>query len=75
MDVIEDILNVIIGGICSLTSSEIIIETQGIKKYYPLRRGFSIGSREVGFVHAVDGVNLIIPDKEVLGVVGESGCG
>ncbi len=31
--------------------------------------------REKGFVHAVDGVSLSLPNNQTIGLVGESGCG
>lgn len=43
-----------------------LIETVHLKKY------FDTGS---GVLHAVDDVNLTIPARKTLGVVGESGCG
>jgi peptide/nickel transport system ATP-binding protein len=49
-----------------------LLETRGLKKYFPVRTA-AIGSRE--FVRAVDGVDVGIRAGETLGVVGESGCG
>ena len=36
-----------------------------------LTRYFDIGRKQ--FVHAVDGINLTVSEKEILGLVGESG--
>ena len=41
--------------------------------YFPVRRG--VMSRTVGYVYAVDGVTFSMDKKEILGLVGESGCG
>jgi len=50
-----------------------LIETQALKKYYPLTGG--LFRRRVGEVRAVDGVSLSILKNECFGLVGESGCG
>ena len=51
----------------------VLIEVEGLKKYYPVRGG--VFRRSVGQVKAVDGVSLSIRKGEIFGVVGESGCG
>jgi oligopeptide/dipeptide ABC transporter ATP-binding protein len=53
--------------------NEVLVEAKGLKKYYPLQRGFF--SRRTAFVKAVDGIDLTIRRGETLGLVGESGCG
>ena len=50
-----------------------ILEVTDLKKYFPIKKG--LFSRTVGHVRAVDGVSLSIGEGEVLGLVGESGCG
>ena len=50
-----------------------LLEITGLKKYYPIEAG--IAKKQVGLVKAVDDVTLSIRRNEVLGVVGESGCG
>jgi oligopeptide/dipeptide ABC transporter ATP-binding protein len=51
-----------------------LVRLTGIKKYFPITQGI-IFQREVGRVHAVDGVDLEVFPGETLGVVGETGCG
>ncbi len=51
----------------------LMLEVVDLKMYFPIYRG--ILQRHVGNVKAVDGVSLFLREKEVLGLVGESGCG
>src|SRR5215216_7383396 len=54
--------------------SEPLVRVTGVKKYFPITQGI-IFQREVGRVHAVDGVSLDVFPGETLGIVGETGCG
>ncbi len=50
-----------------------LVEVRGLKTWFPVRSG--VVSRVVGWVRAVDGVDLAIRQGETVGLVGESGCG
>jgi oligopeptide transport system ATP-binding protein len=50
-----------------------LLEVQDLRKYFPIKKGLL--SRTVGHVKAVDGVSFTVQTGEVLGLVGESGCG
>jgi len=52
---------------------EALVETKGLKMHFPILRG--ILQRPAGAVKAVDGINLVIPPGQWIGLVGESGCG
>ena len=53
--------------------AEVLLEVRDLKKHFPIRRG--LFGRTAGQVKAVDGVSFSVGAGEVLGLVGESGCG
>ncbi|TMW71847.1 ABC transporter ATP-binding protein [Alteribacter natronophilus] len=53
--------------------SKPLLEVKGLKKYFDVTGG--VFSKKVGEVKAVDDVSFTVYEKEVLGIVGESGCG
>ncbi|MCW3979061.1 MAG: ATP-binding cassette domain-containing protein [Candidatus Bathyarchaeota archaeon] len=54
-----------------------LIRVRELRKLFPVRRSVfdTILSREELYIHAVDKVSFDIQEEEVLGLVGESGCG
>jgi peptide/nickel transport system ATP-binding protein len=50
-----------------------LVEVRDLEKHYPITEG--ILKRQVGTVHAVDGISFTLDRGETLGLVGESGCG
>ena len=55
------------------TTNDITLRVEGLKKYFPVRRGFF--QRTAGWIKAVDGIDLEIEPGKTLSLVGESGCG
>ncbi|MBD1380502.1 ABC transporter ATP-binding protein [Metabacillus arenae] len=53
--------------------SELLLEVNGLKKYFPITGG--VLGRKKGEVKAVDDVSFFVKKGETLGIVGESGCG
>ena len=51
-----------------------LLELRDLQKYFPVKTG-SLLRRKIGWVKAVDGVDLAIFAGETLGLIGESGCG
>ncbi len=55
------------------TGQQSLLDVEGLCIHFPIRRG--VLKRVVGYVKAVDGVDLRIASHRTLALVGESGCG
>ncbi|HFC04608.1 MAG TPA: ABC transporter ATP-binding protein, partial [Rhizobiales bacterium] len=53
--------------------AELVMEARDLKVWFPIKRGFF--RKTVGYVKAVDGINVKVRKGQTLGVVGESGSG
>lgn len=54
-------------------SDDVLLRVRRLRKYFPGPRGLFSGERKVA--RAVDGISFDVRKGEVLGLVGESGCG
>jgi len=58
--------------------NDYLLRVENLKKYFPVRRGIlsSISrDKQKSYVRAVDDINFTLKKREILGFVGESGCG
>ncbi len=56
-----------------MSAASPLLRAEGLRVWFPIRSGLL--QRPVGWVRAVDGVDLEIPVGRTLALVGESGCG
>jgi len=56
------------------SDNDALLAVRGLKVHFPIEKGI-VFKRRVGWVRAVDGVDLSVRKGEALGLVGESGCG
>ncbi len=52
---------------------EELLNVQNLEVHFPIKQG--ILARTTSYVHAVDGVSFTLHRGEIIGIVGESGCG
>jgi oligopeptide transport system ATP-binding protein len=60
-------------GDLAMSDEQVLLSVDSLVKHFPVMRG--VFQRQVGVVHAVDGISFQIYKGETFGLVGESGCG
>ncbi|MBL8484501.1 MAG: ABC transporter ATP-binding protein, partial [Rhodocyclaceae bacterium] len=61
------------GAVAAGTHAGVLMQVSDLKVHFPIRRG--VFRRTVGYVRAVDGIDLELHAGRTLALVGESGCG
>lgn len=56
-----------------MSDNNVLLKVDQLVKHFPILAG--VFQRQVGVVHAVDGITFSIREGETFGLVGESGCG
>ena len=54
-------------------SAPTVVSADDLKVWFPIQRGFL--RRTIGYIKAVDGIDVVVREGQTLGVVGESGSG
>lgn len=56
------------------STKKVILQVKDLYQHFPISNG-SLFKRQKGAIRAVDGISFDVYDGEILGIVGESGCG
>ena len=70
---IDDDAAIISAQATTSADEQTLLQVKDLKVYFPIQQG--VFKRTVGYVKAVDGVDLEIPTGKTMALVGESGCG